>query len=249
MNPQKTSSKPFQYKVKLPTWNGPLDLLLDLIRSSEVNIFDIPIFEITQQYLDAIKVIQKMDIDLASDFLAMAATLIMIKSKMLLPVEMQSDEDLLLEDPRKDLVDKLIEYQKYKAIAAELENSEFHAERIIERKDCQTTFDVNEGNIWESVTIYELLKVFSGFVDVVDKMENDESLEEEEEFQVEDKLNFIKNQFKQEEKIEFYSLFGNRFIKNEVIVTFLAILELYKLDYLLIRQHRVFGDIYLFKKS
>ena len=244
---QNTSSKLSQYEVKLPTWNGPLDLLLDLIRSSEVNIFDIPIFEITQQYLDAIKMMQKMDIDLASDFLAMAVTLIMIKSKMLLPVEMQSDEDFLLEDPRKDLVDKLIEYQKYKAIAEELENSEFHAERIIERKDCQTTFDVTEGNAWEDVTIYELLKVFSGFVEAVDKMENYENLEED--FRVEDKLDFIKDQFKQEEKIEFYSLFGNDFIKNEVIVTFLAILELYKLNYLLIRQHRVFGDMYLFKKS
>ena len=134
----KSSKSPF--RVTLPIWNGPLDLLLDLIKASEINIHDIPIKEITSQYLATIKLMQKLDLEVAAEFLVMASTLVYIKSKMLLPQEMAGvDNEDFPRDPRLGLVEQLLEYQKFKQLAEVLEDQEVHSNRLLERRDHQIT--------------------------------------------------------------------------------------------------------------
>lgn len=237
------------FEIELPNlWTGPLDLLLDLIRTQEVDIHDIPISEITHQYLEAIKYMQKLDIDIASDFLVMAATLIYIKSKMLLPAELEDDEELFL-DPRKNLVEQLLEYQKFKNVAEVLGQLSDYSERLVERRDHQLTFSLNEedDDLWEEVTLFELLKVFSGIVHEVPAI--DFLPTDAREFTVEGKIDQITEALEREGSVNFFELFSNEKVKSEILAAFLAVLELYKMGRIRIKQHKVFGDIHLFKRE
>ena len=237
-------------RVNLPIWNGPLDLLLDLIRTSEINIYDIPIKEITGQYLNTIKLMQKLNIELASEFLSMAATLVYIKSRVLLPHEIRAAEDEeFQQDPRKDLVHQLLEYQKFKNLAEKLEGREIHFERLIERRDHQITFETKQDpdEIWKEITLFELVKVFSGVVDAIEYQKNDILLEEE--YRVEDKIEYIEELLGKKEKVNFYDLFQENSVKIEIIVTFWAILEMYKHGKITLQQHTFFGDIFLFRQK
>ena len=239
-----------KFEVNLPFWNGPLDLLLDLIRSTEINIYDISIKEITSQYLDVIKLMQRLDIEVASEFLVMASTLIYIKSKMLLPSEILDNEDEEFDkDPRSNLVEQLLEYQKFKALAEVLGNKEIHSNRLLERKDNQITFpfEAEKKNTWENVTLFELMKVFSGVVDVMETP--NVNFFQQVEFSIEDKINMITNQLSIADKINFYDLFRQESTKIEIISIFWALLEMYKHGQITIKQHAFFGDIFIFKKS
>ncbi len=246
---EETAVKP-KFEVNLPIWNGPLDLLLDLIKSTEINIYDIPIKEITSQYLDAIKLMQKLDIEIASEFLVMASTLIYIKSKMLLPNEMLDNDDKELEeDPRAGLVEQLLEYQKFKELAEVLGDKDVHSNRLLERKDNQITFPLEtvKEDPWKEVTLFELIKVFSGVVDV---METSEIISiKQDEFSMEEKIDMMKKLLLKEEKINFYDLFREGSSKIEIIAIFWAILEMYKYGQITIKQHAFFGDIFIFKKD
>jgi len=239
------------YKVNLPVWNGPMELLLDLIKAKEINIYDIPIAEITHDYLQVIELMQKLDIELAADFLAMAATLIHIKSRMLLPAELDTDDEGgLFRDPRSDLIQQLLEYQKFKIVAEVLETKSLYSDKIIERRDKQEIFSSapeEEESIWKNVTLFELIRVFSGVIDVMDY--DDFNVLRNEEFSVSEKMDMITARLTNDDRINFYDLFTMRRNKNEIIVTFLAILELYKYGKITIKQHSYFGDIFIFRKN
>ena len=240
-------------KFDINIWNDPLDLLLEAIKSMKVSIHDIPIQEITRQYLEAIKYLRKMDINIASNFISMAATLVHIKSKILLPQTMNSMEDgFNEEDPREELVQQLLEYQKYKQSAEKLSQKEHITAKIIERKEMQTTFDFsekeqdNKDTYWEKLSLFDLMKVFSGIVDVVE-LKRVESIREEE-YKIEDKIEVILGRLSYVDRFIFYDLFSSESTKIEIIVTFWAILELYKIGKIEIKQHRLYGDIHLIKK-
>ena len=134
-DPQRNSQELDRYQFRLEDFEGPLDLLLFLIKKNEVNIYDIPISQITEQYLSFIKYNTRIDLESVTDFFLMAATLLYIKSRMLLPVEIDLDEEL--EDPRAELVDRLIEYQKYKKLSELMSEKERESEWLIERRKMQ----------------------------------------------------------------------------------------------------------------
>ena len=243
-----------QHQISLPIWSGPLDLLLELIRSSEVDIFDIPIAEITQQYLETIRKWQQLDIDVASDFLAMAATLLVIKSAMLLPAELEEGQDVFEKDPRANLVKQLLEYQKYKEIAKVLDEKELRASSVVDRQDRQTFLEEmsleqpkeEEEDLWKNVTLFDLLKIFSGVAGAVEKSYVYDELRKEE-FLLEDKINLITQTLENKKQEDFRFFFQFPYIKTEVVITFWAVLELYRQHYLEIKQHKIFGNISLFK--
>ncbi len=143
----------------LGEFDGPLDLLLFLIKKSEVNIYDIPIASITEQYLSYLGFATKVDLDTMTEFYLMAATLLYIKSRMLLPVELDLDDEL--EDPRKELVEKLIEYQKFRKLSDLMTDREGEVEWIIERTQSQRILPFSDEGIWEQVSVWDLLQTFS----------------------------------------------------------------------------------------
>jgi len=144
---------------KLDEFEGPLDLLLFLIRKNEINIYDIPIAKITGQFLDYLRDAEAMDLEETSEFHAMAAMLLLIKSRTLLPMEMDDDGELL--DPRQELVERLIEYQKFKKLSEEMEEKEKDAEWALERRKLQHNLPFSDDDLWEKADIWSLMKTFS----------------------------------------------------------------------------------------
>ncbi|MFC1504225.1 segregation and condensation protein A [Spirochaetota bacterium] len=244
-----TAPQKDKYKIQIQNFEGPLELLLELIHSQEIDIYDIPIGEITAQYLAYIELMKKIDMDITSEFIVMAATLMHIKSRMLLPIEIDDGYESEFEDPRADLVRQLLEYQKYKQLAEKLEDFEAHAVKIIERNDSQMIFttDRMDEDLWQEVRLLDLIKVFSGVVHAVDLKKF--PAVEEEQFTVEDKIVYIEEQLNRESKINFHALFSGYVTKSEVVVTFWAILEMVKMKKISIMQHTIFGDIYIFTKE
>ena len=227
------------YRVKLKIFEGPLDLLLYLIRRDEVDIYDIPITKITEQYMEYIDIMRMLDLDIASDFLVMAATLIYIKSRMLLPPEEREEEEEEEYDPRMDLVRQLLEYRKFKEVAEQLKEMEAEHEKLFFRsgqddlpKEEQAALDVG---------IFELLSAFS---EVLDRSEAGKLKEiVEDRFTVSDRILYIVEMLKKSAVITFYSLFDDAALRTEIVVTFLALLELIRSKRVRIRQERPFGPI------
>ena len=150
-----TTARSFRVKE----FEGPLDLLLFLIKKNEVNIYDIPIAQITEQYIEYLKYAAELDLEDLTEFHAIAATLLYIKSLMLLPVEVILDDDI--EDPRQDLVEKLIEYQKFRKLSELMEEKAEEAEWVVERQKLQRALPFAEEALWEQVDIWDLLRTFS----------------------------------------------------------------------------------------
>ncbi|MFA9375798.1 MAG: ScpA family protein [Lachnotalea sp.] len=237
--------------VKLQAFEGPLDLLLHLIDKNKVNIYDIPIVEITKQYLEYIQQMEKEDLNIMSEFLVMAATLIAIKSKMLLPRE--KNEDGEEEDPRQELVEKLIEYKMYKYMSYELKDRQVDAQKALYKTP---TIPKEVQNYSEPVNIEELLdgislsKLHSIFKSIIRKQENkidpirsQFGKIEKEEVNLSDKIEFIKLYACENIKFSFRRLLEAQSSKMEIIVTFLAILELMKTGMIAISQENIFDDI------
>ena len=159
---QETNSNQSQ-SFRLGEFEGPLDLLLFLIKKSEINIYDIPIAAIVEQYIKYLEYATKKNLDNLSEFYSMAATLLYIKSRMLLPVEIDLEDEF--EDPRKELVEKLIEYQKFKKLSEIMTDKEKESEWIIERSSSQRNLSfVNDDELWEEVDVWDLLQTFSNMV-------------------------------------------------------------------------------------
>lgn len=225
-------------KFKLENFEGPLDLLLFLIQKSEVNIYDIPIATITEQYLEYLNYATRVDLENITEFYLMAATLLYIKSRLLLPVEVDLQEEW--EDPRRELVDKLIEYQKFRKLSELMEEKEQAAEWIIERRKVQPILPFPEEELWEEVNVWDLLRTFSTMISAFSA---ERVIDLHEEVTVNEKIALIFELL--ESKGEF--LFADLLIKKtsimEVICGFLAVLELAKTAAILVYQNRMFGDI------
>lgn len=238
-------------EVKLNAFEGPLELLLHLIDKNKINIYDIPIVEITEQYLDYVNVMEEADVDVMSEFLVMAAELINIKAKMLLPKQENDDEELI--DPREELVQRLLEYKVFKYAAIELKDKQIDASRIM-FKDSTLPSEVSEyqepidtAKLVEGLTLQKLNEIFQSVirrqVDKIDPIRSKFKTIEKEEVSVEEKMSVIRAQVKGLKKISFRTLLEIQASKTQVVVTFLAILELMKVGAVSVKQDHLFEDI------
>lgn len=237
--------------IKLDTFEGPLDLLLHLIEKNKFNIFDIPIVEITRQYLEYLDRMEEEDMDVMSEFLVMAATLISIKSKMLLPKEETEEEEE--EDPRAELVRSLLEYKMYKYASSELKDMSIDASNTffkgetIPKEVKEVKEEVDPAELIGDMTMQQLNEIFKTLlrreIDRVDPVRSKFGTIKKEEIKLEDKMVEIRSEIKGLRSINFKTLLGQRRGRLNLIVSFLAILELMKSGILTIRQDEMFGDI------
>jgi segregation and condensation protein A len=220
----------------LKEFEGPLDLLLYMIRKNEINIYDIPIAQITEQYIEYISGAEFMDLEDSTAFHAMASTLLYIKSRTLLPVEIEDDE---AEDPRTELVDRLIEYQKYKKLSELIEDRERENEWVIERRRLQHNLPFTDDNMWEKVDIWDLLKTFST---LTLNLPGERILDLYEEITVNEKTTLLNELLENKGECRFTELII-RSGALDVVCAFLAVLEAAKMRMIVLLQNRLFGDI------
>ncbi|MBN1479397.1 hypothetical protein EH223_16390 [candidate division KSB1 bacterium] len=230
------------YKVKLEAFEGPLDLLLFLIKKNEVDIYDIPVSHITQQYLEYIEIIQLLDIEAASDFILMAATLMRIKAQMLLP-KPDIEEIDEIEDPRQELVYRLLEYKRFKDVALDLAQKESEAKLSFPRGRYKHEHKVIDPDFAElsDVTLFDLVAAFRTIVSAkanapVHRIQDiNVSLEEQ--------IQLILDTVREKRQVEFSTLFTKDDDKLVLIVTFIALLELVRQKRLCATQTMVYGHI------
>jgi len=237
------------YKLKLEIFEGPLDLLLYLIKKNDIDITNIPIAEVTEQYMEYIEMLKILDLDLVGDFLVMAATLMHIKSKMLLPpdpAEVETEE----EDPRDELVRRLLEYKKFKEVATILHDKEVqhrdYFTRLTDELAAQQLKDDAREILFEA-TLFDLINAFSEAL----KRTPEEIIHEitREEYTVEQKVHDILHRLLNEAKILLHEIFAKAQSKVEVIVIFLAVLELIRLKEIKAVQHSAFGEIEIYRNK
>lgn len=237
-----THLKNMSYKVKLNMFVGPLELLLFLIKKEKIDIYDIPIATVTEQYLEYMDLMKLLDLDIAGEFLVMAATLIHIKSKMLLPQD-EIIEGPDEEDPREELVKRLLEYKRYKDAAFRLKDLKEQNKDIFFRRVSRdkTLIIAEDGTEYFEASLLELITAFKGVLKKVKK--NSVHRVVKNKFTVEDKIHEIYHIFTRQKKIYFLSLFNQAEDKDEAIVVFLAVLELIKMREVLIAQRGLFEEI------
>jgi segregation and condensation protein A len=232
------------YTVKLNKFEGPLDLLLFLIKKNEVDIYDIPITTITAQYLEYLDIIQSLDLEIASDFILMAATLMRIKAQMLLPQPELEEE---FEDPRKEIVERLIEYKKYKELAKGLAEMEDNQRHFFPR-----TFFYLEDNGFEdsvlhasNVSLFDLIAVFKEVIERASHKSYHNVAEVE--ISIDEQITYLLDQLALKGEALFIDLISD--FKNRVVIiaTFLAILELIRRGLIIVRQSSPFGEIWIYK--
>lgn len=240
-----------ELEVKLQAFEGPLDLLLHLIDKNKVNIYDIPIVEITNQYLEYVGSMEKHDLEVVSEFMVMAATLLDIKARMLLPKEVNEDGEE--EDPRQELVEQLLEYKMYKYVSYELRDRQTFAEKCYYRngdlpeevKQYEPPLDIEQ--LLNGLTLTKLQKVFNEVVkrqkDKIDPVRSKFGKIEREEVSLSDKMSDIEASLKSKSHISFFSYLKSQKSKMNIIVSFLAILELMKTGKIIIKQDNIFDDI------
>lgn len=228
-----------ELQLRLGEFAGPLDLLLYLIRREEANIFDIPIARITDEYLRYIKLLEKFDVAVAAEFLVMAATLIEIKSKMLLPPEPAAEGEEELEDPRKVLVDQLLEHQKFKNAAEMLWSRATVEQAVFTRGRIET----DDNNPEVSATIFDL---FERFQQIVERHKEEIQMEiEREEMSLQEMLDGLKKRLREEKRINVLDMFEQMRTRNELVLAFISILEIVRTESVRLMQKKTFGDIIL----
>ena len=227
------------YKIRLDVFEGPLDLLLYLIKKEELDIYDIPITRITEQYLEYLGMMEVMDLDIAGEFLVMAATLMQIKSRLLLPPDPEGVETEE-EDPRAELVRRLLEYKAYKEAAERLKGFELGRSGIFPRFNVESEIDGTDSP-FSDVSLFDLVSAFSKVLKALPP-ETFHDISKDE-FSVSEKVHEIFHRLVREPRIYFSALFKSAKNKYEVITTFLALLELIRLKEVSIRQSAHFEDI------
>jgi segregation and condensation protein A len=237
------------FAVRLEQFEGPLDLLLHLIRKHELNIHDIPIALITQQYLDAIGLMQELNLDIAGDYLVMAATLIHIKSKMLLPrPETAAGVEGEEEDPRDALVRRLLEHQKFKAAAELLHEREQVRSAQWQRPDIRVAELAGEG--YEAELEVDLFSLITAFQAVVQRArQRPQVILPAEQLSVEARMDQLLARLSETEACGFDELFADTFDRSGLIVTFLALLEMIRLKLVRVFQSGSFGPIRVYKRA
>jgi segregation and condensation protein A len=236
--------------VRLPVFEGPLDLLLYLIKKDELDIYDIPIEQITSRYLEYLRLIKMLDLEVAGEYLVVAATLVYIKSRVILPHDQRPPEDEAEEDdPRWELVRQLVEYKKYKDAAFELSQCLAQQEKTHKRGGNFKPDSGADGSLpFDKVGLFDLLAVFQK---VLSRASRDEDLRDifEDRFTVSDKIQFIQQQITQRRRVVFEELFTEGATRTEIVVTFLAVLELIRLRQIDVAQEGPFAPIELVKAS
>ena len=237
--------------IKIENFEGPLDLLLHLIDVNKFNIFDIPIVEITEQYLEFVRNMETKDLNVMSEFLVMAATLLEIKAKMLLPVEVNEEGEEI--DPREELVQKLLEYKMYKYMSYELKDRMQDAAKAMYKEP--TIPEEVEGYIEPvdlekllgNLTLQKLNDIFQSVMkrqnEKIDPVRSKFGKIEKEEVSLEDKLDFVESYAREHGTFSFRKLLEGQKSKMQIVVTFLAILELMKVGKIVIKQEDTFADI------
>lgn len=232
-----------KYNIQLQVYEGPLDLLYDLITKHKIDIKDISIIQITKQYLDYLDMLEKVDLEITSEFITMASKLLEIKSKYLLYKQRNDEEE---EDPRTELVEKLVEYKKFKSAAEDLKDNVNYIEDVFYRKKeeivVEDTLDL------ESISIESIMKILPHIL----KVQSDSIAEVKDDklkkivkgriISVEEKMTYVRNIMKENESVRFTSLIESN-DKNEVIATFLSMLELIKTNEVFVVQDLFLGDI------
>jgi segregation and condensation protein A len=236
------------YKIKLDMFEGPLDLLLYLVKKDHLNIYDIPIARVTEQYLEYINLMQLLDLNIAGEFLVMAATLMQIKSKMLLPIDESKQEEEEQGDPRAELVKRLLEYEKFKEIAQDLRQRETDQRDIFKRpKASEQDLPQDNEEVYFEASLFDLITAFSSALEGVSKEVFYEVIKDE--FTVEAKVHDILHMLLVSSSLRLSDLFGKAKNKIEIVVTFLAILELTKMKEIVARQKGLFQDIEIIRNK
>lgn len=236
---------------KLEQFEGPLDLLLHLIEKNKVSIYDIPIAEITDQYLEYVSQMEREDLNVVSEFLVMAATLLDIKSRMLLPAEVNEEGEE--EDPRAELVERLLEYKMYKYMAFELKDRELDAEKVfyknptIPKEVARYEPPVDLDKLLDGLTLAKLQRIFESVMkrreDKVDPIRSNFGTIRQEPVSLEEKITSVMDYARKHRRFSFRAMLEQQGDKLEVVVTFLAVLELMKIGKIHLTQEHLFDDM------
>jgi segregation and condensation protein A len=232
------------YKVQFEVFEGPLDLLLYLIKKEEVDIYEVNLTKLATQFVEYIETMRLLDLEIAGEFLVMASTMMYIKSRELLPVDqqVQVEGEEEGEDPRWELIRQLVEYKKFKDAAAQLQVLEFQQENIFPRKPGKLEFDAVPTPVKPDVSIFDLLNAVNGVLQRLAKREDSREIYEDK-WTVSEKIEHVMRMITQRERLRFSELFAEATGRSEVVCTFLALLELIRLKQLVCAQSEVFGEI------
>jgi segregation and condensation protein A len=232
------------YTIRTESFEGPLDLLLYLIKKHEIDIYNIPIASVTRQYLDYLEVMKELNLDIAGEFLVMASTLIQIKSRMLLPVQAEEEGEAEEDDPRAELVRRLLEYEKYKNAAERLAEREMLGRDIFARKFMAP--ELSDMKPVESVPEVDLFELIEAFRSLLAKVPEDVFHEVGAEgLTIADRINEVLDLLRGKESVTFERLFIGPLTREYIVVTFLALLELCKLKMVRLLQANSFGTIWV----
>jgi segregation and condensation protein A len=231
-----------EYKVKLERFEGPLDLLLFLIKKEEINIYDIPIAQITRQYLEYIRMMELLNLELAGEFLVMAATLMRIKARTLLPRNPEEAEEE--DDPRLQLVQQLVEYQRFKQAAGGLEAMEYQRRLLFPRPEGGDGDDIVELEC--ACGLFDLIAAFKKVLEKAEVRCLDVKAEE---ISIEEKIEFLRRKIEEAEVLAFGDLFEAGSPRSHLVVTFLALLEILRQGFATVKQTKAFGEIWIHRAS
>ncbi|MEN2766137.1 segregation/condensation protein A [Ornithinibacillus xuwenensis] len=236
------------YQVKLDTFEGPLDLLLHLINQYEIDIYDIPVAQITEQYMNYIHAMQHLELNIASEYLVMAATLLAIKSQMLLPKqELEDDTEDYMEDPREELMQRLIEYRKYKEAAETFKEKELEANQIFTRPPVIfESLNIEKTIVQGDISIYDMLGALGRMLERKKWKEPLETRIQKADIPIEQRMDEVLELVKSNKSgISFDQMFTQR-TKSHIVVTFMALLELMKINMVTCQQTNHFDTLYVF---
>jgi segregation and condensation protein A len=235
------AESPEELSITLGDFAGPLDLLLYLIRQEQANIFDIPIARIAEKYTEYIRVMKSLDVAVAAEFLVMAATLIEVKSKMLLPRDPLADEDEEIEDPRKELVDRLLEYEKYKAAAQMLYERSTVEQAVFARGRIES----DDANAEINASVFDLLSVFQK---VAARYKDEVKMEiAREEVSLAEMIATLRKRIAEVSELSLLAFFEEMQSHRELVTAFIAVLEIVRTEGIRLVQKKTFGDIILRK--
>lgn len=230
-----------ELKIKIGEFAGPLDLLLYLIKQEQANIFDIPIAKITDEYLKYVRLMKKLDIALAADFLVMAAQLIEIKSKMLLPRDPLAETEEEIEDPRKELVDRLLEHEKFKSAAEMLYERTTIEQAVFQRGKIES--DDNNAEI--NATVFDLITVFQK---ILARQTEEVQMEiQREEISLSEMIRDLRSRLSNTGEVSMLAFFGEMQTRRELVTAFIAVLEIVRTEGVKLMQKQAFSDITLLK--
>ncbi|MDE2700755.1 MAG: segregation/condensation protein A [Gemmatimonadota bacterium] len=234
------------YGVKLDLFEGPLDLLLFLIQKNEIDIYDIPIADITRQFLEYVEIIQRLNLEVAGDFVVMAATLMRIKSRMLLPSDPEAEEEE--GDPREELVRRLLEYQQFREVAAWMDDQQTEYRDVFYRGASMDLEDISkqEGGEFRPVSLFELLRAFKQAMDAAPKADFHEVTRVD--VTTEERAEYVLDVLERRHQVPFSDLIASTY-RTVVVVTFIALLELMKEGKVRVQQADIDGELWVYRRD